>query len=365
MPFSLPQLENLVNVDDDVTDDRYGHYPDRRPVKELLDYGLVLVDKPAGPTSHEVVAWVKRILEIEKAGHSGTLDPGATGLLPIGLGEGTKALGVLLLGPKEYYALARLHAHVPAERVKKVMSEFTGEIYQRPPQRSSVKRVTRVRTVYEFDYIEDYDRLVLMRILCQAGTYIRKIIYDIGEVLSPGATMVELRRTQVSNLREGDKDVGGGLVRLHDLADAYQRFKETGDEEKLRRLVIPIERCLEGIRGITVRDTAVDALCHGAPLAVPGVIAVPADLRVGELVGVYTLKGEIIGLAEAAMTMEQIKESARGVAFVMKRLIMKPETYPKAWRSKGEQATAPAAATATAATTSEIDLSKLESDDDF
>ena len=352
--FLLPQLENLVKVDDDVTDEKYGHYPDRRPIEVLLQYGLVLADKPAGPTSHEVVAWVKRILDIEKAGHSGTLDPGATGLLPLGLGEGTKALGVLLIGPKEYYALARLHTHVPLERVKKIMGEFTGEIFQRPPQRSSVKRVTRVRTVYEFDYLEDYDRLVLMRIMCQAGTYIRKIIYDLGEVLSPGATMIELRRTQVSNLREKE-----GLARLHDLADAYQRFKETGDEVKLRRLVLPIEKCLEGIRGVTVRDTAVDALCHGAPLAVPGVVAVPADLRVGELVGVYTLKGEIVGLGEAAMTRNQIEESTKGVAFVMKRLIMKPDTYPKAWRSRGDQAVAHERIA------SEVDLSKLESDDGF
>ncbi|HEX2013745.1 MAG TPA: RNA-guided pseudouridylation complex pseudouridine synthase subunit Cbf5, partial [Nitrososphaera sp.] len=209
----LPQLENLVRVDDDVTNDNYGNYPDRRPIESLLYYGMILVDKPAGPTSHEVVAWVKRLLEIEKAGHSGTLDPGATGLLPIGLGEGTKALSVLLLGPKEYYALARLHAHVSKERLTQLMQEFTGEIYQRPPQRSSVKRVTRMRTVYELDYLDDHDRLILMRILCQAGTYIRKIIYDIGEVLSPGATMVELRRTRVSNLSE----LGDGLVRLHDL----------------------------------------------------------------------------------------------------------------------------------------------------
>jgi len=349
--LKLPQLENLVRVDDDVTNDNYGHYPDKRPIESLLYYGMVLVDKPAGPTSHEVVAWVKRILEIEKAGHSGTLDPGATGLLPLGLGEGTKALSVLLLGPKEYYALARLHSHVSADRLKRVMQEFTGEIYQRPPQRSSVRRVTRVRTVYEFDPLETYDRLVLMRILCQAGTYIRKIIYDIGEVLSPGATMVELRRTRVSNLSEQN----GGLVKLHDLADAYQRYKESKDDEKLRRLILPIEHCLEGIRGVTVRDTAVDALCHGAPLAVPGVVAVPGDLRVGELVGVYSLKGEVVGLGQAAMTKDEIKQNARGIAFAMKRLIMKPGTYPKAWRSKGEQAVNVKVPT-------EVDLDKLETD---
>lgn len=348
--MNLPQLESLVKVDDDVTNDNYGHYPDRRPVESLLYYGLVLVDKPAGPTSHEVVAWIKRILEIEKAGHSGTLDPGATGLLPVGLGEGTKALSVLLLGPKEYYALARLHSHVSDDRLKHVMHEFSGELYQRPPQRSSVRRVTRVRTVYEFDHLETYDRLVLMRILCQAGTYIRKIIYDIGEVLSPGATMVELRRTMVSNLSEKD-----GMVRLHDLADAYQRYKETKDDEKLRRLIIPIEHCLEGIRGVTVRDTAVDALCHGAPLAVPGVVAVPKDMRVGELVGIYTLKGEVVGLGQAAMTKEEIEQNSRGIAFVMKRIIMKPNTYPKAWRSKGEQAV-------NVKVPIEVDLDKLETE---
>jgi H/ACA ribonucleoprotein complex subunit 4 len=345
----LRQLENLVKVDDDVTNENYGHYPDKRPIDSLLNYGLVLVDKPAGPTSHEVVAWVKRLLEIDKAGHSGTLDPGATGLLPLGLGEGTKALSVLLLGPKEYYALCRLHAHVSAEKVKQLMQEFTGEIYQRPPQRSSVRRVTRIRTVYEFEYLDCHDRLVFMRILCQAGTYIRKIIYDIGEVLSPGATMVELRRTRVSNLSEQ----GDGFARLHDLADAYQRYKESKDDEKLRRLVQPIEHCLEGIRGMTVRDTAVDALCHGAPLAVPGVIAVPQDLRVGELVGVYTLKGEVVGLGQAVMTKEEIEQNARGIAFVMKRLIMKPNTYPKAWRSKGGQA-------AGVHVPLEVDLDKLE-----
>jgi H/ACA ribonucleoprotein complex subunit 4 len=351
MAMKLPQLENLVRVDDDVTNDNYGHYPDKRPIEDLLEYGLILVDKPPGPASHEVVAWVKRILEIEKAGHSGTLDPGATGLLPMGLGEGTKALSVLLLGPKEYFALARLHAHASKEKMTGLMREFSGEIYQRPPQRSSVRRVTRVRTVFEFDYLDDYDRLVLMRILCQAGTYIRKIIYDIGEVLSPGATMVELRRTRVSNFSEQ----ADGMVRLHDLADAFYRYKHNNDEEKLRRLIKPIEYCLEGIRGITIRDTAVDAICHGAPLAVPGVIALPSDLREGELVGVYTLKGEVVGLGQAAMTKEQIEQNVKGIAFVMKRLIMKPNTYPKAWKSKGVQASDFHVKT-------EIDLDKLESE---
>lgn len=167
--------------------------------------------------------------------------------------------------------------------------------------------------------------------------------------------MVELRRTRVSNLSEQ----ASGLVRLHDLTDAYQRYKESKDDEKLRRLILPIEHCLEGIRAVTVRDTAVDALCHGAPLAVPGVVAVPKDLRVGELVGVYTLKGEVVGLGQAAMIKEEIEQNTRGIAFVMKRIIMKPGTYPKAWRSKGEQA---ANVSVPSSASSEIDLDRLENE---
>ena len=98
--MTLKQLENLVKINEDITNPEYGVYFDKRSVESLLEYGLILVDKPPGPTSHEVVAWAKRILDIPKIGHSGTLDPQVSGVLPLGLGEGTKTLGVLLLGPK-------------------------------------------------------------------------------------------------------------------------------------------------------------------------------------------------------------------------------------------------------------------------
>lgn len=327
--MDLRQFKQLMKIDDDVTNDKYGCYPDQRPIKQLLDYGLISLDKPPGPTSHEVVAWVKRILEIDKAGHSGTLDPSVTGLLPIGLGEGTKALGVLLFGPKEYYALARLHATASSDQLRSIIQEFTGEIYQRPPQRSAVKREVRIRTIYEFDAMEENGRLVLMRILCQAGTYIRKIIYDIGEVLGYGATMAELRRTQVSNLNEND-----GLVRLHELVDAYNVWKESGKEDKLRKMVKPIETSLQTIKSVIIRDTAVDALCHGAQLAIPGMLKIPRHLEKNDFVGVYTLKGEVVGLAEAVMSTHEIVEADKGFAFNIRRIIMKPNTYPKAWRTK-------------------------------
>jgi H/ACA ribonucleoprotein complex subunit 4 len=330
--LSFPQLQNLQKIDDDATSNRYGYLPDKRPLDILLDYGFIPLDKPPGPTSHEVVAWVKKILGLSKIGHSGTLDPGTTGLLPLGLGEATKALQVLTLGPKEYYALARMHSYISAKKIELVMKQFTGVIYQRPPQRTAVRRATRIRTVYSFDLLEQHERLILIRILCQAGTYVRKIIYDLGEVLSLGATMIELRRTRVDCLSERT----GSFVRLHDILDAFERYKETEDETRLRQLIMPIEYSLQGLRGVMIRDTAVDALCHGAQLAIPGITAVPPNLRRGELVGVYTLKGEIVGLSEAVMTSEEIGTKTTGFAFIMKRIIMKPNTYPKVWRTPSD-----------------------------
>ncbi|MEM2062816.1 MAG: RNA-guided pseudouridylation complex pseudouridine synthase subunit Cbf5, partial [Candidatus Nitrosocaldus sp.] len=313
----LPQLGNLLSIDDDVTDEHYGYHPFSRPIDVLLDYGLIALDKPAGPTSHEVVAWVKRILAVEGAGHSGTLDPPTTGLLPIGLGEATKALTVLLLGPKEYYAIARLHASMPSRTIHDVISQFRGDIYQRPPQRSSVKREVRVRRIYELEVLEEHGRLLLLRVLCQAGTYVRKLIYDIGEVLGSGASMVELRRTRVSMLDEDD------MVRLHDLYEAYMLWKEKGEEGKLRSMIKPIEYALRHVKAVVIRDSAVDSICHGAQLAVQGVLRLSRDIRKGDLVGIYTLKGELVALAEAMMSTDEIAEADKGIAFTLKRVIMK------------------------------------------
>lgn len=323
------RLDTLEIINDDVTSTKYGYYPDKRPMDVLLDNGIILLDKPSGPTSHELVAWTKRILGITKAGHSGTLDPGTTGLLPVGLGEATKALSILLLGPKEYYAIARVHQKVNLDIIDRLLEQFTGEIYQRPPQRSSVRRSTRVRRIYELERLASEDNIHLIRVLCEAGTYIRKLVYDVGEVLGVGATMFELRRTQVSIFSE----TSDNFVRLHDLVDAMETFKETQNQEKIRSLIKPIEVALEGVLSVAVKDSAVDALCHGAPVAIPGIVALDKNIRKGNPVAIYTLKGEIVALAEANMDLEEIKENDKGIAFTIKRLIMKPDTYPRGWKS--------------------------------
>lgn len=327
--MKLKQLENLRIIDQDIPNDLYGIDYDKRSIEQLLNYGFILLDKPNGPTSHETVAWIKKILNIPKAGHSGTLDPQVSGILPIGFGEATKALIVLLLGPKEYHALGRLHSLPSAKKLDEVLKLLTGKIYQKPPQRSSVSRQTRVRTIYEIEVIEQKERLLLLRILCEAGTYIRKIFYDMGEILGPGATMIELRRTRVGQFNEESN-----LVKIHDLVDAYALWKEKNDESKLRRILMPIEYCLSEIKSVVIRDSAVDALCHGAQLAIPGILEISYGLKKGDLVGVYTQKGEIVALAEAIMSEDEIIENTKGFAFQIKRIIMAPNTYPKNWRSK-------------------------------
>jgi H/ACA ribonucleoprotein complex subunit 4 len=254
------------------------------------------------------------------------LDPGTTGLLPIGLDEGTKIVPVLLMGPKEYVALARLHSHVSNEKLGQVLKEFTGLIYQKPPQRSSVKRETRIRTIYELELQDQFDRLLLLRTVCESGTYIRKLIYDIGEVLEVGASMIELRRTKVCNFVD-ETD----FVRLHDLVDAFQLYKESGNEEKLRRIMLPIEMAMTHIPAITIRDTAIDALCHGAQLALPGIVSIPQNLKKGDLVGIYSLKGEIVGLGISVLDFDEFLSKKKGICFQIKRIVMKPNTYPKFW----------------------------------
>jgi len=325
----LKQLENLTEIDQDITDNAYGTYYDKRTIEQLLNYGIILLDKPPGPTSHETVAWTKRILKLPKIGHSGTLDPQVSGVLPLGLGEATKALGVLLYGPKEYHALGRVHSLPSKEKLEEVMDLFRGEIFQKPPQRSAVVRQTRTRTIYEFELLEQKERLLLTRILCESGTYIRKLYYDLGEILGPGATMIELRRTRVDQFRETD-----GLVTLHELANAFAIWEETKDASKLMKMIKPVEYAFSELKSVVIRDSAVDAMCHGAQLAIPGILQISSNLKKGDIVAIYTQKGEAVALAESVMSEEEIRDATKGYAFQTKRIIMAPKTYPKKWRTK-------------------------------
>lgn len=308
------------------TNPNYGKKPDERSINELLDNGLIILDKPRGPTSHQVDSWVKKIFEIKKVGHSGTLDPNATGVLPIGLGNSTKALQFLLLAGKEYVGVMKLHGDVPEKKLFEVCKGFVGEITQLPPVRSAVKRVKRKRRIYYLDVLEVKDRDVLFRVGCESGTYIRTLCVDIGKTLRSGAHLSELRRTRVGHLREEDS------VFLQDVKDAFVFWKEENNESYLRKLIHPVERILEHLPKIVVRDSAVDAICHGASLAIPGVVEVDSDIKKGDVVVVLTLKGEGIAVMKSLRTSEEILQKDTGICCDPIRVLMKKGTYPSVWK---------------------------------
>ncbi|MFH0748448.1 MAG: RNA-guided pseudouridylation complex pseudouridine synthase subunit Cbf5 [Candidatus Bathyarchaeota archaeon] len=319
---------DLITKVDEVIDPSYGCYPADRSIATHLKYGIINLDKPSGPSSHEVAAWVKRILKVDHAGHGGTLDPMVTGILPVALQEATKIIGTLLLSGKEYVCIMRLHGDIAEEKVRNVMGEFVGEILQRPPLRSSVQRVTRSRKIYYLTDFEFKDRLVLFRVACQSGTYIRKLVYDVGEALGPGAHMAELRRTRAGPFTENKN-----LISLYDLKEAYDSWVEKGDESLLRNRVMPLEKALELLPKVYVRDSAIASICHGAKLAVPGIAKLETGIQIRDVVTFFSLKGELVALGQATMSSEEMLERSHGIAADTKRVIMDLKTYPKTWQN--------------------------------
>lgn len=243
------------------------------------------------------------------------------------LENATKIVQVLLLAGKEYICVMRIHSKASEEKVRKIMSEFVGEIYQRPPLVSSVRRRLRKRTIYYVNDIEFKNEHVMFRVGCQSGTYIRKLVFDIGEALGCGAHMVELRRTRVGPFTE-DRH----LATLYDLSDAYVSWKEDGDESYLRELIQPMEKALSHIPKIYIRDSAVDAICHGADLALPGILRLESGIVPMDLVGIFSEKGEIVAIGKALTSSEEMVSLDHGLAVKTSRVIMTSGTYAPMWR---------------------------------
>jgi len=310
------------------TDPRYGTEPEKRTLDEHIRNGIINLDKPSGPTSHQVSSWIKKILQVGKAGHSGTLDPAVTGVLPMAVENSTKILKTLLLAPKEYVCLMSLHADVSDEKLNEVLKYFHGKIYQKPPLKSAVKRRLRIRTIYYLDLIERDGRDVLFRVGCEAGTYIRKLCHDIGLVLGTGAHMQELRRTKAGPFDEDS------LVTLHDLKDAYEFYHESGDESELRKFILPVEHAVHHLKGIWINDGAVDALCHGADLNAPGICRLDSEIELNDHVAIFTLKNELVAIGSSLRGSGEIMDVRRGKVVDLERVVMPSGTYPKKWHSK-------------------------------
>jgi H/ACA ribonucleoprotein complex subunit 4 len=332
LPRTAPPWETKREIRvkaEDTTNPKHGHKPSERPAAEYIRYGVINLDKPAGPTSHEVAAWTKKIMHLKSIGHGGTLDPKVTGVLPVTLEDSTKIVQALLHSGKEYVCVMKLHGDAQETRVKQVLDEFQDQIYQRPPLRSSVKRQLRTRRIYYIDFFEVNGRNVLFKVGCEGGTYIRKLCYDIGEILGIGAHMQELRRTRAGPFVE----TSSSRVTLHDVAYWFGEWEEKKDEKILHKVIQPMETALALIPKIVVRDSAVDAVCHGANLTAPGIISAETGIQKDSLIAVLTLKGEAVALAQAVLSTDEIVDLRHGTVATLQRVVMPRGTYPKVWKS--------------------------------
>jgi H/ACA ribonucleoprotein complex subunit 4 len=299
-----------------------------RKIEDLLRTGVINLDKPMGPTSHQVSSWVKIMFNLTKVGHGGTLDPRVTGVLPIGLEASSKILHVLTYSSKKYLGVMRLHGDITLKKVQRTAAEFVGPIYQFPPLRSAVKRQLRIRTIYSLDIIEQNGRDVLFSATCQAGTYIRSLVHDLGLVLGPGAHMQELRRLRTGMFHDRD------AITLHELKDATVYWQEEKDDTKLKNSILPKEVLLLDLPKIVIQDSAVDAICHGAPLAIPGVISFEDIRYSGEPVAMFSRKGEGVAIGEAQLLGNEILNSKSGIVAKTSRVLMPTGTYQKSWKTK-------------------------------
>ncbi|MFH1972579.1 MAG: RNA-guided pseudouridylation complex pseudouridine synthase subunit Cbf5 [archaeon] len=315
LPFEKVN-RNIITKKEETTNPDYGQNPNEREVKDLLELGVIVLNKPSGPTSHQVSDYVKRILDLSKAGHSGTLDPGVTGVLPIALGRSTRIVQVLLNAGKEYICLMHLHDEFDEKTIKTKMEELVGKIQQIPPIKSAVKRQKRTREIYYLEILEIEGKDVLFQVGCQAGTYIRKLCHDFGQSLNSGAHMQELVRTKAGPFQAKD------WISLHDLKDA----KEEG---KLKEIIKPVETAVEHISKIWISDNAVDSICHGALLSVPAISKFHDNIDIGNTVAIMTLKDELIAIGTAKMNAINIQMQTKGIAVGNTKVFMERGTYPK------------------------------------
>ena len=319
-PLLLKNISHLITRSYHFTPIPSGNSPTERPINEHLKYGVINLDKPANPSSHEIVAWVKKILKVEKTGHSGTLDPKVTGCLIVCLNRATRLVKSQQSAGKEYVGIIKFHSPIESiTEVENCLKKLQGACFQRPPLISSVKRELRVRTIYDYKLYE-FDKeknMAIFWISCEAGTYVRTMCVHMGLLAKTGGHMQELRRVRSGILKEDST-----MVTMHDVLDAMYVYEQVKNEDYLRRVVRPLEILLTNYPRIVVKDSAINAICYGAKLTVPGVLKYENNIENGKEVVLITTKGEAIAIGIAEIT---------SVVCKTRRVIMDRDTYPRKW----------------------------------
>nr|CAD7438653.1 unnamed protein product [Timema bartmani] len=328
-PLLLKNFDLLNTRTSHYTPLPFGSSPLKREIGEYVRTGYINLDKPSNPSSHEVVSWVKRILKVDKTGHSGTLDPKVSGCLIVCVDRATRLAKSQQNAGKEYICIFTLHSAVDdVQKVIQGLEKLRGALFQRPPLISAVKRQLRVRTIYETKLL-DYDserNIGIFWVKCEAGTYIRTMCVHLGLHLGVGGQMLELRRN-----RSGIQSEKEGMVTMHDVLDAQWVYENHKDESYLRRVIRPLEGLLVNHKRICMKDSAVNAVCYGAKIMLPGVLRYENGIELNEEIVIMTTKGEAIALGIALMTTATIASCDHGIVAKLKRVIMERDTYPRKW----------------------------------
>ena len=294
-------------------------------VEERIRAGaFLLVDKPRGPTSHQVAAWVRDVLGVERAGHAGTLDPHVSGLLWVGVGPALKLLPLLLDFPKRYVGVIALHGRVPASELAAVLTEFEGPIFQTPPVRSAVRRERRVRTIHRLTRLEQDGPHLLVDVTCESGTYIRSLAVDIGEALGVGAHLAELRRIGTGPFKEGQS------TSLHALSDAVVAAR-SGAPDALLAMLHPIEEVRREFPQVLLKPGAAAAVAHGAGVARGGIRSVSRPFPAGAAVILIGVDGAFLGVGEARVASDRFSSMPHGWVIESRRVMVDSAQYPRLW----------------------------------
>jgi predicted rRNA pseudouridine synthase len=296
------------------------------PVADRIASGaFVLVDKPRGPSSHQVTAWARDLLGVATAGHAGTLDPNVSGVLWVGLGPALRLIPLVLEFPKTYVGVVVLHGEVTPARLQEVVAEFVGPVYQTPPVRSAVKRERRVRTVHRIDLLERDDTRVLMSVVADSGTYVRTLAVDLGDALGVGAHLEELRRTATGPFDERD------AVSLSAVADARSASR-AGDPTELLRLLHPVEEVWREFPTLVLKDAAASAVAHGASLAPGGVASASRAFARGDRVVLLSRNHELVATGIALRSATEPRGEHGGWIVGSTKVFADPRRFPPLWK---------------------------------
>jgi len=318
----------MIVIDGEVkTSPAHGSNPFERTIEELLAAGMIVIDKPAGPNSHQVSAWAREILGVDKLGHGGTLDPFATGVLALLSGRSMRLTKKVLSHDKTYVGILRGSRDFDADALGRAITQLSGEVYNVPPEISAVKIQVRSRRM-KTRLIDVDGRDAAVEVVCEAGTYIRTLARDLGLLIGHPVELKELRRTQSGRFKEIQS------VTLQELKDAFWLWQEKGEEVAIRRILSPIESLVSEIPEIIVKDGAAGAIAHGAPLMRPGIVSISENLERGDTVRLMTMKGELVALASMLTRSEMIADMKEGEIARPNSVFLPPEIYPKAWKKK-------------------------------